>query len=112
LSFTDRNVTPKISEALLEKHSQVWLFFGNGISLSDSEISALTDFSKRGGALLIAAGEQGMHLENLNRISSTFGVTFHDSAKQGDEIPVAVASPLLYRAAELIGRALKLTNKA
>ena len=112
LSFTDRNLTPTISEALLEKHGQVWLFFGNGNTLSDSEIGALTSFSKRGGALLIAAGDQGTHLDNLNRVSSTFGVNFKDSARQGDEIPVAVASPLLYRAAELIGRVLKLTHKA
>jgi uncharacterized membrane protein YraQ (UPF0718 family) len=111
-SFTDRNDTPLISKALLEKHSQVWLFFGEGVSLSESEIKALASYSKLGGALLIAVGAQSPQLDNLNRISSTFGVTFHDTAKQGEEIPVAVASPLLYRAAEFIGRALKLTHKA
>jgi len=111
-SFTDRKDTPLISEALLEKHSQVWLFFGEGKTLAESEIKALASYSKLGGALLIASGEQSPHFDDLNRISSGYGVKFHDSAKQGEEIPVAVASPLLYKAAEFIGRALKLTHKA
>lgn len=111
-TFTDRKDTPLLSKALLEKHSQVWLFFGDGETLSDAEIAALASYSKSGGALLIAIGEQSTRVENLNRISSAYGVTFSGSASQGEEIPVAVASPFFYRAAELIGKALKLTHKA
>ncbi len=111
-TFISRNDAPLISEATLEKHSQVWLFFGDGKPLSDSEIKALAAYNRSGGSLLIVAGEQSSHRNDVNRIASAFGVTFHDRAKQAEEIPVAIASPFLYRAAEFIGRALKLTHKA
>jgi uncharacterized membrane protein YraQ (UPF0718 family) len=111
-TFIDRKAAPIISEALLKKHSQVWLFFGSEKTLSDSELKALAAYNRAGGALLIAGGGQGTDFEELNRLASNFGVTFQGSAKQDDEIPVAVAAPLFYRAAEFIGKALKLTHKA
>lgn len=109
--FTTPRETPHISSQLLEKRSQVWLFFGAGKTLSEPELKALFGFCENGGSLLIVSGE-GSDLNALNRLSSHFGVNFYGKAERGSEIPVAVASPLFYRAAEMIGNLLKLTHKA
>ena len=108
---TNRQETPLISAQLLKKQSQVWLFFGAEQFLADAELKALFAFSQSGGSLLIVSGP-GSDLAGVNRLSSRFGVDFFGNAMQGSEIPVAVASPLFYRAAEIIGRLLKLTHKA
>ncbi len=109
--FASRKETPIISAKLLGKQSQVWLFFGSGVSLSTEEIKTLADFSQNGGALLIVSGK-GAILDDVNRIAAQFGVNFYGSAAQESKIHVAVAAPLFYRAAEVIGKVLKLTHKA
>ena len=111
ITLTNHTETPHLSSRLLEKHSQAWLFFGRGKTLSEPELAALFTFCGRGGSLLIVSGE-GSDLNALNRLSSRFGVSFYGNVVNGSEIPVAVASPLFYRAAELIGTLLKLTHKA
>jgi hypothetical protein len=108
---TNRQETPVISAQLLKKHSQVWLFFGADKPLSATELNALSAFSQNGGSLLIVAGN-GANIDAINRLSSRFGVHFYGRSDSGDKIPVAVASPMFYRAAEMIGRFLKLTHKA
>ncbi len=110
-TFTNRKKTPLLSTALIEKQSQVWLFFGEGKLLSDSELKDLLAFSQNGGSLLIATGEDA-DLSGINNLTSRFGVNFYGNTSQNSEIPVAVASPLFYRAAELIGKFLKFTHKA
>jgi hypothetical protein len=109
--FISYKETPHISSQLLEKRSQVWLFFGAGKSLSEPELKSLFKFCDNGGSLLIVSGEESDH-DALNRLSSRFGVNFYGKTERGNEIPVAVASPLFYRAAEMIGNLLKLTHKA
>jgi len=108
---TNRRETPVISAQLLKKQSQVWLCFGEDKPLSPTELKDLADFSQSGGSLLIVAGN-GSNTEEINRLASKFGVSFYGSSATGDKIPVAVASPMFYRVAEMIGRLLKLTHKA
>jgi uncharacterized membrane protein YraQ (UPF0718 family) len=109
--FTSRSETPVISTRLLDKQSQVWLFFGSGGALLAEEIKALAAFSQNGGSLLLVAGK-GAAPEDVNSLASQFGVKFYGSARQESKIHVAVAAPLFYRAAEVIGKVLKLTHKA
>lgn len=108
---TNRQENPLISAGLLKKRSQVWLIFGEDKPLSDSELKALSAYNQSGGSLLIVSGT-GSNVEGINRLSSGFGVSFYGSSDSGSKIPVAVASPMFYRAAELIGSFLKFTRKA
>jgi hypothetical protein len=109
--FSSRSEIPVITPALLAKQSQVWLFFGNGVTLSTAETEALTAFNRNGGSLLLVNADDTA-VDSINRLATRFGVTFYGSSRQESEIPVAVAAPLFYRAAEVIGRVLKLTHKA
>lgn len=109
--FASRAETPAISAKLLAKQSQVWLFFDSGATLSAEEIKNLAAFSQKGGALLIVTGT-GARLADVNKLTAQFGVNFSGNTEQESEIHVAVAAPLFYRAAEVIGKVLKLTHKA
>jgi len=110
-SYANRKTAPAIAANLLNKQSQVWLIFGKGSTLTDRELKEILAFSQKGGALLLVSGDNA-DLAGINTVSANFGVNFYGSADTGDKIPVAVAAPMFYRAAELIGKLLKLTNKA
>lgn len=110
-TYTNRTENPAISAKLLEKQSQLWLIAGKGNALTEAEQQAILAFSRSGGSLLLVAGAS-TDTAAINSLSSHFGVTFYGSSDAGDKIPVAVASPMFYRAAELIGKLLKLTRKA
>jgi len=115
VTVASRAKLPALSAGLLEKQSQVWLFFPPGAKLSAPEMKALADFSQNGGAMLLVAGEPTAgtaDLAGINGLSSRYGVNFYGQTEQQEEIPVAVAAPLFYRAAELLGKFLKLTHKA
>ena len=115
LVLATRASMPTLSPALLEKQSQVWLFFPPGVSLGEGELKAVTDFNRSGGALLLVSGGNATgdrDLAGINRLSSGFGVNFYGQATQEEEIPVAIAAPLFYRASDLLGKLLKLTHKA
>jgi hypothetical protein len=115
LVLATRASMPALSPALLAKQSQVWLFFPPGATLGEKELKAVTDFNRSGGALLLVSGGESTgdrDLAGINRLSSGFGVNFYGQATQGEEIPVAVAAPLFYRASEMLGKLLKLTHKA
>jgi len=109
-TYSNRTATSTISAKLLEKHSQLWLIAGKE-ALTEAERQAILTFSRSGGSLLLVAGDS-TNTVGINSISSHFGVSFYGSSDAGDKIPVAVASPMFYRAAELIGKLLKLTSKA
>ncbi len=115
LVLANRSTMPALSPALLEKQSQVWLFFPPGVTLREEELKAITAFNRTGGGLLVVSGGESTgdrDLAGINRLSSGFGVNFYGQAAQKEEIPVAVAAPLFYRASELLGKLLKLTHKA
>lgn len=109
--YTNRKTAAGISANLLDQQSQLWLLFGTASALSDAELKAILAFSQNGGSLLLVSGGSA-DLAAANRLAANFGVSFYGSSDAGDKIPVAVASPMFYRAAELIGRLLKLTRKA
>jgi hypothetical protein len=116
LILASRNTLPSLTPPLLEKQSQVWLFFPPGATLSEEELKAITAFNQSGGALLLvldgeSTGAQ-QELAGINRLATKFGVNFYGQAAQAEEIPVAVAAPLFFRASELLGKLLKLTHKA
>jgi hypothetical protein len=110
-TYTNRTATPAISARLLEKQSQLWLITGKGGELSEAERQAILAFSRNGGSLLLVAADP-TDTAAINSISSRFGVTFSGSTDSGSKIPVAVAAPMFYRAAEMIGKLLKFTGKA
>lgn len=110
-TYTNRTQAPVISAKLLEKQSQLWLIAGKGEVLTEAEQQAIFAFSRSGGSLLLVAGDS-TDTAAINSLSSHFGVSFYGSSDAGNKIPVAVASPMFYRAAELIGKLLKLTRKA
>lgn len=109
--YTNRVATPTLSTDLLEKQSQVWLLFGSERTLTNAEEKAILEFSQRGGSLLLIAGDS-TDLAPINRLSAHFGVDFYGKVDAGRNIPVAVAAPLFYRAAEMLGKFLKFTHKA
>lgn len=110
-TYTDRTTAPAISARLLEKKSQLWLIVGKGNVLTNDEQQAIIAFNRSGGALLLVAGDPA-DTAAINSLSSHFGVSFYGSYDAGNKIPVAVAAPMFYRAAELIGKLLQLTHKA
>jgi len=110
-SYVNRKTTPAISADLLARQSQVWLLFGKGSVLNDAELKVILAFSQKGGSLLLISGNS-TDLAVANKVSTHYGVTFYGSTDTGDKIPVAVAAPMFYRAAELIGKLLKFTHKA
>lgn len=110
-TYTNRTATPAISAGLLEKKSQLWLFSGKESALTEAERQAILAFSRSGGSLLLVAGDP-VDTTAINSLAAHFGVSFYGSSDPGDKIPVAVASPMFYRAAELLGSLLKITRKA
>jgi uncharacterized membrane protein YraQ (UPF0718 family) len=115
LVLANRTAVPVLTPAMMGKHSQVWLFFPPGATLGEKELEAVTAFNRSGGALLLVSGGGSTgtgNLAGINRLSAGFGVNFYGQATQAEEIPVAVAAPLFYRASEMLGKLLKLTHKA
>jgi len=115
LKVANRTELGVLSPELLEKQSQVWLFFPPGATLSQAEQTALAKFSKSGGAMLLVSGEPANgdgDMAGINNLAGKFGVTFYGHAQQKEQIPVAVAAPLFYRTSEILGKVLKLTRKA
>jgi len=115
LKVANRTEIRSLSPGLLEKQSQVWLFFPPGAALSEPEQKALAEFSQSGGAMLLVSAEPvngDGDMAGINDLAGRFGVTFYGQARQQEQIPVAVAAPLFYRTSEILGKVLKLTRKA
>lgn len=110
-AYSNRKTTAAVTADLLNKQSQVWLLFGKGSTLTDGELNEILAFSQAGGSLLLISGDSS-DLAKINSVANHYGVNFYGNTDSGDKIPVAVAAPMFYRAAELIGKLLKLTNKA
>jgi uncharacterized membrane protein YraQ (UPF0718 family) len=96
VSVTNRKDTPEISEDLLLKYSQVWIFSGMDKSadtlLSDNELEIITQYNQSGSGLLIGVGQQGDSaegLDDINRLAKEFGITFSGSVENSDELQVS-----------------------
>jgi hypothetical protein len=65
--------------------------------------------------MLLVAGADGASADAMaavNRLSSGYGVTFSDDARDRGEITVGMASRLLANASDVLGRLLKMVHKA
>jgi uncharacterized protein len=117
IRLTDRNETPRISGNLLEEYNQLWIIFGEAGSeryIYDDELNTIAGFSGSGRSMLLVSGNQdgGNDQSAANQISSRYGVVFSGSADNREEIRTSTASHFLHRAAAVLGRILKLVNKA
>jgi hypothetical protein len=110
-----RNNSADLSPTLLADCGQLWLFSGDGDGLSAAEQRAVLQFNREGKSMLLVPGAGGAgtgSMTGINRISSTFGVTFSDKNRQNGDIATGGASRLFAGASELLGRFLKLAHKA
>lgn len=115
--MTDRRRTPLLTEETLKHYGQLWVLFGApvpGNSLSEVELEAMARFTAKGKGMLISAGKRGPgnDLSAANRVSSRYGVIFSGSVELREELPVTTASYFFIRASDVIGKILKLVNKA
>ncbi|OGW32193.1 MAG: permease [Nitrospirae bacterium GWC2_42_7] len=116
--ITDRQETPEVSERLIEKYDQFWIFFGesdSGPYLSNSELEAISKFMSEGKSMLVVAGQPQNRADGLtavNQLSSRYGIIFYGSVENQDELSAAPASYFLSRMSGVLGRILRLVNKA
>ncbi len=109
-----RNDIPLLSESLLEDYGQLWLFFAEK-SLGEAELRLLAENNAKGRGTMIVpvASSAGKNsLDAANRLSTSFGVRFAGISESSQKLHVSVFANLLERAAELIGKVLKMVNKA
>jgi uncharacterized membrane protein YraQ (UPF0718 family) len=118
VKITDRRETPEVTEQLLGKYNQLWVFFGeSGRSpyLSDAELEAISQYAGDGKSMLIVAGKQrdgSNDLSAANQLSSRYGVTYSGFIEHEEELPASTASHFLHRASGILGRVLKFVHKA
>jgi len=118
VKMTDRRETPEVTEQLLGKYNQLWVFFGESGQapyLSDAELEAISRFAGDGKSMLIVAGKQqdgSNDLNAANRLSSRYGVTYSGFVEHNEELPASTASHFLYRASGILGSVLKFVHKA
>lgn len=106
---------PELNAAVLAPYGQLWLFPGSGKGFSEEEQLAVLKFNGEGKSLLLVPGEDGtdpISMSGVNRVSSTFGVLFSDKRELRGHINTRIAQRMLAGSSELLGRFLKLFNKA
>jgi len=111
VTITDREETPEVSGALLEKYSQLWIFFDGTDSegsLYNSELETISTFAEDGKSMLIVSGnahDAGMKdWSGANRLSSKFGVTFSGSVENKNELQVSALSYFFDRVSVVFAR--------
>lgn len=115
VKIAGRSQIPKITAPLLADYGQVWLFYGSGASLSADELTAIDRFSGDGKGMLVVAGSDGTGsdpMAGVNLLTSRYGVTFSGVPASSGEVRVGMASRFLASASEVLGRLLKMVNKA
>lgn len=118
VTVTDRGKDPALNDGFLEKHGQLWIFFGEpgkGGGLSDAELDAISKSHSDGRGMLIVAGKKGSGDADrlaVNRLSSRFGVTFEGQVENPDEVPVSTGARFFTRASAALGSILKVFHKA
>lgn len=118
VKITDRRQTPEVTEQLLGKYNQLWVFFGESGRapyLSDAELEAISRFAGDGKSMLIVAGKQRDGINDLNaanRLSSRYGVTYSGFVEHKEELSASTASHFLHRASGVLGWVLKFVHKA
>jgi len=118
VKITDRRETPEVTEQLLGKYNQLWVFFGESGQnryFSDAELETISRFTGDGKSMLIVAGKHGNGTSDLTaatNVSSKYGVTYSGFVEHEEELPASTASYFLHRASGILGRILKLVHKA
>jgi uncharacterized membrane protein YraQ (UPF0718 family) len=118
IKITDRRETSEISEQLLGKYSQLWIFFGESGSehfFSPGELETIFSFTEEGKSMLIVAGGHPDGVKDLtvvNQLSSRYGVTFSGFVENKEELPATTASYFLNRMSGTLGKILKFVHKA
>jgi uncharacterized protein len=117
VTVAGRKDIPQLTEQLLARHGQLWLFFGshreNG--LSDAELKLARDYNAKGRATLIVPADpqsDGAGTQEANRLSSSYGVLFSGIVENRVKLHVSVAANFFDRASQWLGNALKLVHKA
>jgi len=117
VTITDRQETPELSDRLLGKYSQLWIFFGESSSgpyLSVAELETVSRFIGNGKGMLIVAGKQrdaDADLSAANQLSSRYGVVFSGFTENKEEVPASTAAYFLHRASGTLERILKFVHK-
>jgi hypothetical protein len=117
VKVVNRSASQRISEPLLADCSQLWLFFDNNSKngLNDEELKLVSKHnSKSGGTLIVASGsgpEEALE-DTANRVSSPYGIRFSSRIENEKKLDVSVASNLLNRSSEMLGKVLKMVRKA
>ena len=114
VTVSDKSSVPHLTEKNLENTGQLWLLFPESAlpgEMSAREVEEISGYHQRGNALLIAV-EGGMGAASANALATRLGVTFSGNTASPSRIPVGMASNLFTSASELLGRFLKIVNKA
>jgi hypothetical protein len=115
---TDRIETPEISEPLLADYSQIRIVFGasnNGQQFSDVELDTILRFVGMGKGMLIVAGNSQDGTRDMsaeNRLAAHYGVRFSGYVENREALPASIASQTFSTMAKLLGRILRLVDKA
>lgn len=86
----------KITAADLAGATQLWIFGtdrDDGGGFSSAEVSVITDFVDRGGGLLVVAEHDDSnysYVDDVNAVAERYGLSFHDSFREGDDGDVMV----------------------
>lgn len=118
VSLTDRRETPAFTEDLLRNNSQLWVVMGeslHGGTLNPSELEVISRFHSEGKGMLILAGtdkDGPGGLSVVNQLSGGYGVHFSGIVHNDQKLHTSTASYFFSRAAEVIGRVLKIVHKA
>ena len=100
----------RLDDALLEERSQLWLLFEEGRSLTAQEQEAVDRFSAQGKGLFILSG--GGETDPANGVATRYGVSFSGIFNHDADLRVSTGNRFLTAAADVVGRFLKMFNKA
>jgi uncharacterized membrane protein YraQ (UPF0718 family) len=112
-----RKEIPRLTAQNISETDQLWLLYAAETAnvLSEAELKLIAEHNAKGKGMLIVAADPQAGAQSqaeANRLASLFGVTFAGSRADAEKLHVSVASNLVNRASELLGRALKIFRKA
>jgi uncharacterized membrane protein YraQ (UPF0718 family) len=118
VTVANRRDMPQMTERIIAEHGQIWLFVaGSDPSqhFSAQETDILTKAVKSGKSMMVAldpVNSATIDTTAANQIANHFGVRFSGFVDNGQEIPIAIGASFFASAAEMLGKVLKVVNKA
>lgn len=104
-----RVTTNHLTAKMLADYGQLWIFSSGGAQLTDTEISAISQFTSGGKGMLLVAGNNPTA---VNQLSARYGVIFSGVIETRDQIPLGIASVMFGDISDALGKFFKLVNKA